>query len=30
MRCGKCKRATYCDRQCQAADWKGHKARCVK
>ena len=28
MRCGKCKRATYCDRRCQAAHWKEHKKVC--
>lgn len=29
--CGKCKRAAYCSRECQAAHWKsGHKSECVK
>eukprot|EP00929_Paragymnodinium_shiwhaense_P050121 TRINITY_DN25262_c0_g1_i1.p2 TRINITY_DN25262_c0_g1~~TRINITY_DN25262_c0_g1_i1.p2 ORF type:complete len:195 (-),score=52.79 TRINITY_DN25262_c0_g1_i1:169-753(-) len=29
QRCGRCKRAVYCDRKCQAADWRaGHKFHC--
>jgi len=27
-RCGKCKRAWYCRRQCQVEDWKSHKKMC--
>ena len=27
-RCGKCKQAIYCGRECQVAGWKGHKAVC--
>lgn len=29
-RCGKCKRAWYCSRECQVVDWKKkHKRRCA-
>ena len=29
LRCGRCKSVRYCDRRCQAFDWKrGHKATC--
>jgi len=28
-RCSKCKRATYCSRDCQVADWKNHKQDCA-
>ncbi len=27
--CGKCKRARYCSRHCQSADWESHKPTCV-
>ena len=27
-RCGKCKTAQYCSRECQVADWASHKAAC--
>jgi MYND finger len=29
-KCGKCLKVQYCNRQCQAADWKVHKAACKK
>ena len=28
MACSRCKRARYCSRACQRADWKGHKKDC--
>jgi hypothetical protein len=28
MKCQRCKIAYYCNRECQAADWKDHKAMC--
>eukprot|EP01102_Stenamoeba_stenopodia_P003020 TRINITY_DN12953_c0_g1_i1.p1 TRINITY_DN12953_c0_g1~~TRINITY_DN12953_c0_g1_i1.p1 ORF type:complete len:448 (+),score=102.43 TRINITY_DN12953_c0_g1_i1:126-1469(+) len=28
-RCGGCKKKMYCSRECQAADWKTHKLKCV-
>lgn len=28
LRCGKCKTAMYCGRDCQKAAWKNHKLRC--
>ena len=30
FRCRGCKRARYCDPECQAADWKRHQAYCVQ
>lgn len=32
MRCGQCKREdiTYCSKECQKKDWKGHKKICGK
>jgi len=30
FRCRGCKRARYCDPECQAADWKRHQAYCVR
>lgn len=29
LRCSVCKFATYCSKECQRADWKDHKVRCV-
>ena len=29
-RCRGCKRARYCDQQCQAADWERHQGYCVE
>ena len=29
-RCRGCKRARYCDEQCQAADWERHQGYCVE
>ena len=28
MRCGRCRRAFYCDRTCQSEDWRAHKPFC--
>ena len=28
-RCGKCQTTLYCSRECQTADWKGHKRVCA-
>ncbi|WEW54634.1 hypothetical protein PRK78_000054 [Emydomyces testavorans] len=28
QRCGRCKRISYCSRDCQKADWRQHKVRC--
>merc|ERR1711871_1446385 len=28
--CSRCKSASYCNRQCQRAAWKGHKKECNK
>jgi hypothetical protein len=28
MKCAKCKATYYCSRECQVADWKGHKILC--
>jgi splicing suppressor protein 51 len=28
--CSRCKSALYCSRECQKADWKGHKKICLK
>jgi hypothetical protein len=28
MKCQRCKVAYYCNRECQVADWKGHKKMC--
>jgi hypothetical protein len=30
MRCARCRKVKYCSAECQKADWKGHKMRCVK
>ena len=30
MKCSKCKRAVYCNRECQVNDWKEHKSKCKK
>ena len=30
LRCRGCKRARYCDPECQAADWERHKDYCVQ
>ena len=27
-KCGRCKDVTYCDRDCQAADWNRHRYEC--
>jgi hypothetical protein len=27
-KCGGCKRAKYCSRECQVADYAAHKAQC--
>lgn len=29
MRCAKCKKAFYCNRDCQSYDWSKHKTRCI-
>jgi splicing suppressor protein 51 len=29
-RCAKCREASYCNRECQKADWKNHKKDCVR
>ena len=29
LACSRCKSAYYCSRECQLADWKQHKSRCV-
>ena len=29
-KCGNCKNARYCDRECQKADWKNHKGECME
>ena len=29
LKCGKCKVARYCNRECQKADWSTHKPRCA-
>lgn len=29
-RCSKCKSIWYCSRECQVADWTGHKAKCAE
>eukprot|EP00026_Physarum_polycephalum_P007759 Phypoly_transcript_07825.p1 GENE.Phypoly_transcript_07825~~Phypoly_transcript_07825.p1 ORF type:complete len:520 (+),score=56.44 Phypoly_transcript_07825:83-1561(+) len=29
LKCGGCKRATYCDKECQKAHWKEHKPQCI-
>jgi len=28
--CSLCRCVSYCDRQCQKADWKEHKKKCTK
>ena len=28
--CGGCRTAIYCDKECQRADWEGHKSDCKK
>jgi hypothetical protein len=28
LRCTKCKKVSYCSKQCQSADWKNHKVDC--
>jgi hypothetical protein len=30
LRCSRCKNQYYCSAACQKADWKTHKASCVK
>ena len=30
MKCGKCRAAVYCDRECQINDWKEHRLACKK
>lgn len=30
LRCGRCKRASYCNSACQKAHWREHKAVCTK
>merc|ERR1712218_130053 len=30
MRCGKCKKVSYCSQKCQAEDWQFHKRLCAK
>jgi hypothetical protein len=30
MLCTRCRDVSYCSRDCQAQDWKAHKAVCVK
>jgi hypothetical protein len=30
QKCGKCKKVSYCSRQCQAEDWTEHKKTCRK
>ena len=30
MYCSRCRGATYCSRECQEADWSGHKGICIK
>jgi hypothetical protein len=30
LRCSQCKKAAYCGKSCQTADWKAHKRVCVK
>lgn len=30
LTCGRCKRARYCSKECQRADWKVHKKDCQK
>lgn len=29
LQCGKCKKATYCSKNCQVGDWKLHKGECT-
>jgi hypothetical protein len=28
--CGKCRMATYCNKECQRQDWNAHKAKCKR
>lgn len=30
QRCGRCKTASYCSRDCQKEDWKEHKTSCLR
>lgn len=30
LKCGRCKEAWYCDKECQARDWKVHKVNCAR
>lgn len=30
LHCSKCKKAAYCDRQCQMKDWQSHRKACKK
>jgi len=30
MKCGRCQKAFYCDKECQAAAWKEHKLECFE
>jgi uncharacterized C2H2 Zn-finger protein len=28
LRCGRCKKVSYCSKECQRAAWKSHKKKC--
>jgi hypothetical protein len=28
LRCGRCKKANYCSKECQVSDWRAHKITC--
>lgn len=30
LKCGRCKRVSYCSKKCQTKDWAEHKPRCTK